>query len=520
MLKTCLISLVALMFCINGFSITKDTLIVSKPVYHSEFEKKYLGEFFASKKLNSLELSLSLDSTMSENKRDQILSTLNNYLSSIEDKVSKEKDDAKKIKLIFSATNKEFFKKYSLDISFDKLFSTGEFNCVTGSLMYAHILQHFNIPYLIKELPTHVFLVAFPTTFSIPVESTDQGMRYYIPDEKTKQNYAQFLVDSKIATAEELAASGVEGLFNKYYYSHKDISLQQLLGLQYYNAGISLSNNKNFNASLHQFEKAYMLYPSEKMKYMIQMSLLSVIFENRNEDVNNLDNYMKLVSYFPDSKYGENFMYEFNKITRKYLIEQNKPDYYDQIYQRVKMGISDQVLMNKVSLMYYTNKARTLGMQGQYDQGLSVIDKAYEINHNDLEVNNMVANFVLDKLRDPTDFEKSKKMIADYTSKYPMLAENPNILRLSAMYNLSLAIKSFATENKAKGSAYLAEFEKLKAQKEIKVDANLLGRAYGEASSSYARAKDMKTAKAILLKGLTYSPDNEELNRKLKYMTN
>jgi hypothetical protein len=67
----------------------------------------------------------------------------------------------------------KYLKYYKLDSFFPDIFSTKTYNCVNGTALFAIIFDEINIPYHILEVPNHVYLIAYPSTLKIGVESTD-----------------------------------------------------------------------------------------------------------------------------------------------------------------------------------------------------------------------------------------------------------------------------------------------------------------------------------------------------------
>jgi len=91
---------------------------------------------------------------------------------------------------------------------FSRIFEAGIYNCVTASMLYALILDHYQIPYEIKEKPTHIYLVALPGKDNILFETTNpRGL--YVPDEKFKRDYVNSLVQLKYTTQEHVNEVGL-----------------------------------------------------------------------------------------------------------------------------------------------------------------------------------------------------------------------------------------------------------------------------------------------------------------------
>lgn len=493
-----------------------DSIIVKTPVYYSTFEKNNFDSYINGSKTDFLNLALSLDTTQTEQKKEQIRSLINNYINGITPKLSITKNEQKKIKTIFSTANQQFFKKYNLDISFDKLFSTGEFNCLSGTIFYALVLQQLNIPFMIKEAPTHVYILAYPSTFSLLVESTDPGMRYYIPDERFKKDYVNFLVESKIVTKDDLRSKDQETLFNENYYSNKEIKLNELIGLEYYNSGIEYFNEKNYKKAVHQFEKAYILYPSDRVRYMLEGALISVIDGNDFHEINDLDYLLKIVSYSRNKNYQDLFLDKFNNITGKYLIDENNGTLYEKMYQKIIGELQDTVLIKKTATEYYYEQARSHAIKGEIDKGWGYIVEGYKINPVNLDITELMQRIFTQKLQYSVGSDNFIRIINDALVQYPCLTKSVDILRTCGIYYLQKAFYSFEQNDKKGGNKHLLDFENFKGKYNFSIESSIIGSTYSAAASCYYRSNDIKNCKSVLERGLKLSPNNEELVRKYK----
>ena len=61
-------------------------------------------------------------------------------------------------RLLFNRTHQEFFRRYSQFASFSETLNRGKYNCLTGTALYALLLNHFEIEYTIIETNYHIFL--------------------------------------------------------------------------------------------------------------------------------------------------------------------------------------------------------------------------------------------------------------------------------------------------------------------------------------------------------------------------
>lgn len=512
--------LICLLLCfsysVSGSLKAADTIVIKLPKYYSSLEKHAFENYLKTKKADISELAQCVDSTQTEEKEVLLNSRINDFIKDMASSISNIKNEKKKIKLIFNAANQKFFKKYSIHANFNDLFLTGDFNCLTGTLFYSIVLQGLNIPFTIKEEQSHVLLLAYPTTFSIPVESTDPGMLTYIPDEKFKRNYVDFLTTSKIITKNDLETHNLESVFNGHYYSSKDINPIELAGLAYYNRGIDAINDKKTKNSFHEFEKAYILYPSDRIRYLLETSLVVLCDELDFTKIDNLDYLLKLISYSKNKNYQDIYLNKFEFITQKYLFQENNVDLYEKIFKKIQSQLEDSALIKSTSNEYYYESARAHAIKGELDQALELIKLDYKMNPDNLNVISLFQQVYADMLQSKNGKDNFMEDLNKSLNEYPCLTKSVEILRVGAVYHLQKAFFYFQHDDITNGSKYLDNFEKFSNKYSVKVETFMIGDVYSMASSCYYRVKDMKNCKAVLERGLKISPNNDELIRKYK----
>jgi hypothetical protein len=486
--------------------------------YTSAFEKKLFVSFINSGTLDHIGLLLALDPNATEYTLSSANNSINDLVNTLQKKLAGEKDLAKKLKYIFKQVHSNYFNIYDINASFDKIFTDGTYNCVTGTALFAAILDKMNINYVIKEKPHHAYLIADPGGISFPIESTDPTMKYFIPDEKFKKAYIDYLVTGKMILNSEVQSKGYELLFNKYYYSDSDIDLRQLIGLHYYNSGVGLLTSKDYLMASYQFEKGYLLYPSERLRFMLLSVLYLANSDSKFSSVKELNGLIKLYNYAETSELANEFYYSFVRITNKYLIEDDNSVLYDTLFFTAKKGLKDSELVKKISKVYFYEKARTLGLKGNYVEGLKYIGPLYSLFPQDVEINSLLSNLLISTFKGINDYSKIVKLLDSYTAQYPTLATNKFILSAYARCYLVMSIGKFNLNQRKEGLTLLKLFESIKDSNEIDIESELIGRAYGEGSASHVRSMEYKTARALLNKGLTYAPYEEELNRKLRIL--
>ncbi len=171
---------------------------------------------------------------------------------------SKFKDEAKFIQFAFYRIHRKFLKNYKLYSTLPQLLEEGNYDCVSGTALYAVFFQFLNIKYEIREMAYHVYLLAYTSNHQlIVVESTDPFYGCIIELDKIKAYAAQM-------RAQQLIASNA----NQYQYQHiidQAVSLHQLAGLQFFNAAIHWYNQAHLEKARKYLALAFRYYSSQRM---------------------------------------------------------------------------------------------------------------------------------------------------------------------------------------------------------------------------------------------------------------
>ena len=495
----------------------KDTIKITNPTYYSEFEKKNFETYLQSNKTEILALSLGVDSTSNQTNEKEYRESIKNYLGSNRSIINKTTNEKSKINKLFKTANHSFFIQYDMNAYCSKFYSEGKFNCVTGSLFFSLILDSLNIPYTIKEKPTHVFLLAYPSTFSLPIESTDPNMKIFIPDEGFKKKYVDFLVDSKVILKSEIASKGVEAIFNEKYYSNNDIKPIELVGLLYFNSGVKYLVDNNIKCAFQQFEKAYLLYPSERIRYVLELSLLAFVADMGPFNLDHLNFLAKLTNYSKNKTYHEIVTDQFKNYTQKYLINENNETKYDQIYNQLISQVKDSTVKADISTVYFHERSRVCSIKEDHEGSWKFITQGYKLNPKNIDlIARMQSNFILKLESVPYD----NNYLVHYDSllnEFPDLRKRIDIQRYEGAYYLNKAEWFFFRDNIKAGELLLKKFDLfLNKNPNCNLNSDYISNKYCNFASGYYRKKEINKCKLIIERGLVLAPNSEQLKRKYK----
>jgi len=185
------------------------------------------------------------------------------------------------IRLLFAKTHQQYLKKYEVYAPISDLFNTGAYNCLTGTILYALLLNHFHIPHQVIETNYHIFIIAETKQGKILLEATDPINGFV-----TKQQD----IESRLKVYRE-NLTPISDLKRDYYQFSfelfRPVSLTELQGLLYYNKAVDAFNHQDLQESAQSLKKAYAFYFSPRIDEFSQVLLLAL-------QQSNLDNQLRV----------------------------------------------------------------------------------------------------------------------------------------------------------------------------------------------------------------------------------
>lgn len=521
MLKKITLSCFVFLFSLTCFAGTDpgDSLVYFSEInYDNDLEKEAFHKYFINREDNYFDLFNIAGSGIDSNSLSKSKNDYNKMVAAIkEGRYNKTVKESKKVQAIYKEVHNRFLKKYELKNHFNEIFTNGNFNCVSGSALFALVFSELNIPYDIIEAPSHVYLVSFPGSFQVLVETTDPVKGYYSFDQNFKASYVSYLRENKLISPEEYNAENINSIFDKYYFSETRIGLRELVGIQYSNDALYHFDKKDYEKAHRQLEKSYLFYPSPRTAYLMVLTSAYILEES---DYSNADHIYYSVKLSRFGKYGissKDISNEFLRITQEVLINKSDASGYDALYKVLSTGIKNDTVMNEVDFIYNYERGRILFNQGQINQGIKYVEKAYEIKPGNADAQSLFIAAISQKLKYSTDMEEVIRQLENYLQKHNALDKNNLFCAMLCHGYLLSSSQNYSNNNLTGGDKYRVIFEEFfESKKEIILDGNIIGNTYSLASSAYFRKGNYSKTKYLLKKGLEYAPDNFELKRRME----
>lgn len=187
------------------------------------------------------------------------------------------KNDVQFLRRVFSKTQKQLLKYYADYASFSETKTRGRYNCLTATALYALLLKDLGYGYQIIETNYHIFLLVHSTEGEVIFETTDP-VNGFISDAEDVQKrlaaYRRNCVDKSFTNKPVYAFD---------FSLFREVTLDQVQGLLYYNEAIEAYNHQNLLSSIAFLDNASRLYDSPRIEALLRIIRYTVV-QSKLED--------------------------------------------------------------------------------------------------------------------------------------------------------------------------------------------------------------------------------------------
>ena len=188
--------------------------------------------------------------------------------------LKKSKDQSRFLKKLFYRIQREYLVEYASNTQLANLLvGSKQYDCVTGTALYALVLDALQIDYSIKETDFHVYLLVHLSGKDILFESTDP-IYGFIENPVVISDRVREYASSSSETVQRSSKSASP--FKISFYRDRVISITELAGLQYYNLATEAFNNGSQDIAIEYIEIALSLYPNDRLSGFREILLVDL----------------------------------------------------------------------------------------------------------------------------------------------------------------------------------------------------------------------------------------------------
>lgn len=523
--------LLFLAFCPFGFAQTNEFF----EKYTTDYEKQVLNDANAS----HFELFMIADSTCSKQKTESAKKQFDAFINELKaSKITKQSEE-KTIRALHKKVHERFLTRYRALVDFNEIFVDGEYNCVSSTALFALVLEELEIPYYVQEQPGHVLIMAYPNTSNITVEMTTVKNAFVIPPRKDINRAVQNLLELQLVTPNQVKATGSVQIYDQFFNERSKLTIDQLIGIQFFNHAISSVNNDQMEKSLSDICKAERFYDAYRTKIYKSEILLDLV---EKQDFKSLGSLPYLFEFGNMNQYKHQYVvYGYANFINQRLIADGNRTLGDSSLVLVNRIVRDTNLLNDLTAIYYLGMADYFSKARKREKALEYSEMAYHSSPN----NSIVKSALLDQIVYSLSFkylyndesseededldqeeldeeletaEKFYSEIDKYCVKYPYLDSNNRFILLKLYANIDFSMNYYKENDGLNGKKYFDLSEGLIdhiTDKEL-IDEDYLGWLYAACAAYLFRQHEYNEAVQTIEKGLKIAPEHERLLRRLE----
>ncbi|MBN1118712.1 MAG: hypothetical protein JXA77_15985 [Bacteroidales bacterium] len=492
-------------------TVKPDTIIVNNLSFDNEVEKRLFEEYLNGDTEDLFGLFYAVGCHDNFSKVKERRAIFNRAILDFKSEKYQHMKPEKFAKVFYKNLHNKYFNKYEVQIMFNDVFKDGRYNCVTASAIFGLYFEELGYNYAIKLIPGHVYLTLFPDKESIKIETTNPLIGSYVIDNKYKKDFINYLVDSKIISKAEFEENSIDELFELHFNKEEEITLENLVGVLYYNSGLKYFEDEDYLKAFNQFEKAHVFYAAEVVEYMMTASLGNYFILNGVKDRLTLRYIAKYLYYAKNEPQKILFLELFGLFTQHVLIEQGDFNNYKDGYKYLKNAVSDSSMLSELGYIYNYELGRNYYNTGKIKESQECFKNAFLIKPDNLDAQSAIIEILAKRL----SMESLMSVVADIENLYEnnaTLKNNNAFCNLYAHVCLGLCSQYFRIQNSNSGIKYLDKFEIIhESHPSLELNSNAVSDAYSSIAVYYFGKGNVKLAKKYIDKGLEITPHNFNL---------
>jgi hypothetical protein len=485
-------------------------------VFDNEMEKKNILQYVQSKPVDPLYLFLSIEFDDKE-EVERVSAEFTLFLMQVYVKIEN-KSIKKQVKRVNKYIHENFLKSYKRKAKFSEIFTEGKYNCLTATELHALVFEYFDIEYSIREKPEHIYLIADPNGKNIYVETTLPSKGLYAFKDKFQREYIEYLYKKDIISSIDLKSNSHNSLFNKHFYPDKSINIYQLAGLQYSNLGLFSMQVEQYYEAMKFFEKACLLYETEKIFFLINTSIMNYLYSKKKEKEYHPELLAKYVNYNREDRENMKFVEDYyDNMSHELTINSPEIEKYEHFNESFLDNLKDTTIKQAYVYDYNFYSAYYYYMNSEYSKALNHLEYSYNINNENLKIKQMILDGISRHLFNNNNFDATLDSLKHYFNIFHFIEHDKVVQRYYIYSLMRLMGNHYKNDEFTQGEKYLNMFEQFVSKHKIKdFDTDIIAFGFGELSAYYIRIVNYEKAEKYIHRGLELVPENQYLLNKLE----
>ncbi|MDX1906546.1 MAG: hypothetical protein SF053_05870 [Bacteroidia bacterium] len=422
----------------------------------------------------------------------------------------------KKVKMIFDLVHKELLRYYDEDAIYAQLFERGIYNCLTATLLYAQIFDHYGIVYDIKELPSHVYLVVSPGVENILVETTLPVTGFQAPGEAFQRQYVETIILMGRMTREHAIQVGFASAFNESYYDKDNINLRTAAAFQYYNYALRCIEQKQFVEALAAIRKARLMAgaSSPRLDVVYAQAIANLQLLNKARTAQGFYYLAELANIISSPKVEMELINTIQALGEQFLMRENNPLSWNLMHETLQAYLISDSLRHILKSMYHNGNGIWHYSKGAYWEALDEAEISMRLTPNNLYCFYLIKETLLAIVRwsqsEPEYGTKLLLRMEQYQTTLPVLMTFPEVVNLYHWLLIDQLQTYIGTGALAEADSLFTRIEGMYASSDI-LAKSINSSVYQWIGEAYYREKNKTKALYWLEKGLERYPKDAQL---------
>jgi tetratricopeptide (TPR) repeat protein len=497
----------------SGIAQSYDSLVRYQELTYSSAFERQVFEAAKKGKADAFSLMMANGNLLTETRINESRTLFYEYIRTF--KLDDIKKNEKKIKTIHDNLEKRFLKKFEMECRFEQVFHNGYFNSLSATAIYALTFDEFKIPYTIMEQADQVYLIVYPLTDKIIIRNAPEMGGYFVLNDEFKTAYLNRLKEQKLIDPQEYAASSTADLFDKYYFGQGgDVTLTRLAALQYMNEALVLSQQNKYEQSYALLQKAYVLYPSDRIGYLLMFSGVRAFATRKTKDSTHAA-YLNQITRFTDFGIDtEMIKHDFELAIQELLFDKNTKPKLDIYYRVLVRGLDNIQVTNELDFLYQYHVTRYYYNLGKFRDAMPYAERALVIKPVDVDCQASMVE-LLRKFVSTSSAQAGLTTVEKYNTQFESLRQNNTFNSLLGTLYLFHFYQEYVAGKPAEGDKYKLLYEGIATKyNELSISPSLVGQAYSGAAIFYYRKGQVAKARQLIATGLKFAPDSFELKQR------
>lgn len=425
------------------------------------------------------------------------------------------KSTKKKIKFITQMVSSRFMREASAKADLPDFFREGKYSDATLTLVYAMLMETFEVPWFAMVDHWDVYLLADPS--GKKQQLTTNGSNHTRAIERGyRADYVEMLNLTLLPGQRPTSAAAIDSLYYVYHYAEKELlNFKQLAAYWHYERALRAYYYRDYLLTIRRLSISKQLENRPAFSALEQATYLQLANLEEGDEHQSLFYLFELWSKDKENKYiPAALLTNFIQETDRIIEEERSFGRAEQLFTFLdSRGDEYPAWQRELRELYYLQKTRFAARDGLYNEVRSYVDSLYQMEPDNPVFRQLAGDLSLWTLRSTgSSGETLKGELDEIVTRYPFVKEYKGINDL-LLADLAKEIRGHYEADQAyEGDNLLLQFRnKLPGTTAGKRRAIWVLTAYLSASNFYFRMKDYQQALNLIEEGLRYSPEDDYL---------